>query len=459
MAKILGIRGILLILYKKSGENLEKTIRNTGHFELKLLFVNVSLILFCAFFGRSQESYNQCSQALEICPLVPVQVNNRDANITFCAPCDDNFSTCFTPNNTIWMKFTTNSSGGFTQIDFSNLVFESSPGQDTEAQATILRANAPCDATTYSLQGNCVTNATGNFTLTANLTANTTYYVVANGAKNGPGIAKAAEFSADVLLSGAGVVRPTPTIIADFEGFYCKNQIATFVAHLDNCPDSTEYRWFINDTLVGVTQDSIFQTSVLKNGDVLSVSNSCFTQCTVNPVSSTPPLFVFGFNVDAGPDQQIAYGESVQLAGTTDADVFHWSPAGLVSSPLILDPVAYPEVTTTYYLTGEMNNCLITDAVTVTVGLTLELTNTFTPNEDGNNDTWQIPGLINYPNCFVQIFDRWGQQVYSATGYNDKKAWDGKKSGKELNEGVYYYTIELRDGSEDVLSGYLNLVR
>ncbi|MGV3631924.1 MAG: gliding motility-associated C-terminal domain-containing protein [Bacteroidota bacterium] len=438
---------------------MDQTTRNTGIFIPKKHFVNVSLILFFALFGRAQESYNQCSQALEICPLVPVQVNNIAANITFCTPCDDNFSSCFTPNNTIWMKFTTNSTGGFTQIDFSNLVFESSAGQDTEAQATILRANAPCDATTYSLQGNCITNATGNFTLTANLAANTTYYVVANGAKNGPGITKAAEFTADVFLSGAGVVRITPSIVADFQAFYCKNEIATFVAHLDNCPDSTEYRWFINDTLAGVTQDSVFQTTVLKNGDVLSVSNSCFTQCTVHPVSATPPLFVFDFVLDAGPDFMINYGQSVGLVGTTDATAFHWSPPGLVSNPGILDPVAYPKITTTYYLTGELNGCSKTDAMTVTVGLTLEITNTFTPNDDGSNDTWNIPGLVNYPNCFVQIFDRWGQQVYNATGYNAKKAWDGTKNGKELNEGVYYYTIELRDGSEDVLTGYLNLIR
>ncbi len=438
---------------------MKKTNRNTGFFTPQMLFVNVSLILFSTLFARAQESYNQCSQALEICPGVSFQVNNIDANITFCVPCDDNFSGCFTPNNTIWMKFTTNSNGGFTQVDFSNLVFESAPGQDSEAQATILRANAPCDATTYALQGNCVTNATGNFTLSANLAPNTTYYIAANGAKNGPGITQAAEFTADVLLSGPGVDRIVPLIVADFLGFYCKNEIATFIAHLSNCPDSSEYRWFINDTLVGVTQDSIFQTNVLKNGDVLSVSNSCFSQCPVQPVSVTPPLFVFDFLVDAGPDFKINYGSSVGLVGTTDASSFFWSPASLLSNPSILDPVAYPKETTTYYLTGELNGCTKTDAVTVTVGLTLEVTNTFSPNDDGSNDTWEIPGLLNYPNCFVQIFDRWGQQVYSATGYNEKKAWDGNKSGKAMNEGVYYYTIELRDGSEDVLTGYLNLIR
>ena len=438
---------------------MDKSTINRDIFRIKKHFVNVSLILFWGFFVRAQESYNQCSQALEICPGVPAQVNNIDANVTFCTPCDDNFSTCFTPNNTIWLKFTTNSDGGFTQLDFSNLVFENTPGQDTEAQATIIRANSPCDATTYLMQGNCVTNAAGNFNLSANLLPSTTYYVVLNGARNGPGITQAAEFTVDVLLSGPGVDRIVPSITVDFNASYCYGQIATFTAHLDDCPNSSDYQWFLNGQLIGVTQDSVFQTSVLKNGDVLSVSSSCFTQCPVFPLSATPPLNVLEFNVDAGPDQQIAYGTSAQLSGATDSPVFYWTPGTQLSSTTILNPVASPLSTTTYFLTGEMNGCVITDAVTVTVGLNLEITNTFSPNSDGSNDTWEIPGLLNYPNCFVLIYDRWGQQVFSTTGYNDKKAWDGKKSGKELAEGTYFYVIELRDGSGEKLSGYLNLIR
>ncbi|MCE3295429.1 MAG: hypothetical protein K0R65_1143 [Crocinitomicaceae bacterium] len=438
---------------------MEKTIRNTGISNSKKHFVNVSLILFLAFFGRSQEAYNNCAQALEICPGVPVQVNNIDANATVCVPCEDNFSSCIPPNNSIWMKFRTNAAGGAVQVDFTNPVFQINPGQDVRMQATILFAGAPCDGTTYVIQ-DCFLNAPGNFSLSANLLPLTTYYVAMDGSMNGTGITIPAEFTVDVSLSGPGVEHPaTPSINMDFSGNYCKNQMATFVAHLDNCPDSAAYEWFINDVLVAVTQDSIFQTAVLNNNDVVSVSNSCYGLCTVHPVYATPPLFVFDFVVDAGPDFKINYGTNVGLVGTTDAEDFYWSPPHSLSNPTILDPVAFPTETTTYYLTGELNGCSKTDAMTVTVGVTLEITNTFTPNEDGSNDTWEIPGLLNYPNCFVQIFDRWGQQVYNATGYNEKKAWDGTKSGKKLNEGVYYYTIELRDGSDDVLTGYLNLIR
>ncbi|KKN08105.1 hypothetical protein LCGC14_1060080 [marine sediment metagenome] len=47
----------------------------------------------------------------------------------------------------------------------------------------------------------------------------------------------------------------------------------------------------------------------------------------------------------------------------------------------------------------------------------------FTPNGDGNNDSWVIPGIDNYPNNRVSVFNRWGNLVFEAKGYaND---WDG----------------------------------
>ena len=426
---------------------------------LQLFFVNVSLILFWSSNLLSQSNYNQCSQALEICPNVSFQVNNIGANVTLCAPCDDNFSFCFTPNNTIWLTFRTNSSGGFTQLDFSNLVFEMNAGQDAEVQATIIKAGSPCDGTTYTAQGNCVMDATTDFTLSANLLPSTLYYVVLNGAKNGAGITKAAEFTLDVLLSGPGVDRITPVLTIDYAPLYCKNEASTFVAHLSNCPDSSSYQWFINGILIAETQDSIFETSALSDSDIVTVTNSCFTQCPVIPTVSTPPLPVTEFLVDAGIDQHIVPGEKVLLNGSTDALVFYWSPDIDISSTTILNPVVGPQVTTSYFLTGEMNGCSITDEVVITVDLKLEITNTFSPNNDGKNDTWEIPGLVNYPNCLVQIYDRWGQLVYLTTGYNELKAWDGKKNGKELNEGTYYYSIDLRDDVSDVLTGYVNLIK
>jgi gliding motility-associated-like protein len=81
--------------------------------------------------------------------------------------------------------------------------------------------------------------------------------------------------------------------------------------------------------------------------------------------------------------------------------------------------------------------------------------NTFTPNGDGINDTWNIRFLNNYANCSVDIFTRWGQKVYSSTGY--PIPWDGTYRGAALPTGTYYYIINLKNGLNP-LSGFVAII-
>ncbi|MES2809142.1 MAG: MBG domain-containing protein [Bacteroidota bacterium] len=86
----------------------------------------------------------------------------------------------------------------------------------------------------------------------------------------------------------------------------------------------------------------------------------------------------------------------------------------------------------------------------------LVIPNTFTPNNDGVNDTWKIPALASYPNCFVQVFNRNGIIVHASTGYSTD--WDGTSNGKQLPGGVYYYVIDARFAGMKA-SGYITIVR
>jgi len=82
--------------------------------------------------------------------------------------------------------------------------------------------------------------------------------------------------------------------------------------------------------------------------------------------------------------------------------------------------------------------------------------NTFTPNGDGINDTWDIPSLAGYINCTVNIFNRYGALVYNSTGYPN--AWDGTYNGKRLPVGTYYYVIDLKNGKKPI-SGPVTILR
>ncbi|WP_149304988.1 cadherin domain-containing protein [Pareuzebyella sediminis] len=71
----------------------------------------------------------------------------------------------------------------------------------------------------------------------------------------------------------------------------------------------------------------------------------------------------------------------------------------------------------------------------------------FTPNGDGNNDAWIIPGIDNYPNNTVRVYNRWGHEVYATTSYHND--WEGfyKNRNEKLPSGSYLYVIDLGDGS------------
>jgi gliding motility-associated-like protein len=81
--------------------------------------------------------------------------------------------------------------------------------------------------------------------------------------------------------------------------------------------------------------------------------------------------------------------------------------------------------------------------------------NTFTPNNDGINDTWNIEALETYPLSITQVFNRYGTLIFQSIGYG--KPWDGRQNGKPVPEGTYYYKIDLKNGQ--IFSGWLAILR
>lgn len=130
-----------------------------------------------------------------------------------------------------------------------------------------------------------------------------------------------------------------------------------------------------------------------------------------------------------------------------------------MSNPNVLNPIVTPNQTTVYSLTATENGCTQTDQVTVFLNDSLEIPNTFSPNNDGLNETWVIKGIEKFPNNRVSLYTRWGQEIFSVSNYSSSKAWGGlTRSGSKAAEGVYFYVIDLGDGS-DLINGTLNLIR
>lgn len=99
--------------------------------------------------------------------------------------------------------------------------------------------------------------------------------------------------------------------------------------------------------------------------------------------------------------------------------------------------------------------CTLTDTVHVspTVGCFF-ISNALTPNSDGYNDVWLLGGLEYFPDCVVNVFNRWGQNVYTSVGY--LTPWNGLYKGEMLPVADYYYTIEY-DKTKDPIVGTVTL--
>ena len=164
--------------------------------------------------------------------------------------------------------------------------------------------------------------------------------------------------------------------------------------------------------------------------------------------------------VDAGPSFLVPQGSVFQFRPTVNDSLnvlFNWSPGTNLSSTTVLRPTitANNDATYTLTVTGD-GNCTATDFLTVKIFRPLKIPNAFSPNGDGQNDTWRIDHLADYPGATVNIFNRYGQQVYSSTGYGTP--WDGTIKGKPLPVATYYYIIELKNDFKP-LNGSVTIVR
>lgn len=141
----------------------------------------------------------------------------------------------------------------------------------------------------------------------------------------------------------------------------------------------------------------------------------------------------------------------------TYGSTYLWSPGTYLNSTTSPTPSGTPVDNITYLLTVTSDKgCVDTASVFVKVVRNYIIPNTFTPNTDGQHDTWVIENLVDYPDVRVRVFSRAGQMVFESYGYNTP--WDGKYKGKDCPFGTYYYVIETGGGRKP-RTGYVTIIR
>nr|MDA3912521.1 gliding motility-associated C-terminal domain-containing protein [Bacteroidales bacterium] len=152
--------------------------------------------------------------------------------------------------------------------------------------------------------------------------------------------------------------------------------------------------------------------------------------------------------------------DPIQLE-TVDPDGV-WSGSG-VDNLGLFDPLGagIGEHTISYTIEAQ---CPDTDSIIIIVNPEqipdLNISNVITPNGDGYNDTWKIDGIRAFESVSVNIFNRWGNQIYHFEGtgnayYDATNQWNGKRNGKPLPMGNYVYVLRL---GENTYKGTITLI-
>lgn len=279
------------------------------------------------------------------------------------------------------------------------------------------------------------------------------------------GLCSAGPVVATVTVTRTPTPLPTLAIAVQPGGPVCLGAPLTFsVASVTEAGPAPEYQWQINGNDVNGATGPVFTSTTLREGQTVTLRlrtvNACGQPVTAvsngAPVRIQPPV-----DVDAGPDKEILAGTSVILEGRADGTYpVTWTPAVGLTIPANnpLRPVAAPTVTTTYTLSAGEGGCADSDQVTVTVRPAIRIPNAFTPNGDGRDDTWQIEFIEQYPDNTVNVFNRWGNKVFSATNYSRANEWRGDMNGQPAPVGTYYYVVVTKGPLGKSYSGSITIL-
>jgi len=110
-----------------------------------------------------------------------------------------------------------------------------------------------------------------------------------------------------------------------------------------------------------------------------------------------------------------------------------------------------------FYCGTLYSDTIFVEECPIDTNFTFYIPNSFSPNEDGVNDSFQ-PVFYNITITNAEIYNRWGNLVYE----NKKQfLWDGSYRGIECPEGVYFYKLTYKDVLNNFYkkSGTVSLVR
>lgn len=137
-----------------------------------------------------------------------------------------------------------------------------------------------------------------------------------------------------------------------------------------------------------------------------------------------------------------------KAAADTNSYTYVWDFGDNAAKDYTEQPVHAYSAPGLYPVTLKISNSFgCKDSTVQTVGIfeTFDVPNVFTPNNDGNNDYFQVVSDHNEP-LSIEIYDKYGTLVFKET--SPTISWDGRTdSGVDMNSGIYFYVLKTAGSS------------
>jgi gliding motility-associated-like protein len=237
------------------------------------------------------------------------------------------------------------------------------------------------------------------------------------------------------------IQKPVPTVYLGNDTVLCEGQTLTLNARN---PGDT-YLWDDGATSATITASApgTYAVSVTENG--------CTGTDSIKVSYISAPI---AFSV--GGDTTFCSGGRLLLEAYQPNVYSVWN-TGSTSSYIYVEQSGE-------YIVLDSNKCgMATDSINITVencSCKAVIPTAFSPNGDGINDTYGAYAPCIPINFLLEIFDRWGQKLFSSTAITDR--WDGTYKNKGQPLGVYAYTMRYTDPYTDLSyfqSGNVTLLR
>lgn len=230
------------------------------------------------------------------------------------------------------------------------------------------------------------------------------------------------------------IVFELPNIETEFDTQYCLNffpePLVLDAGVTGDLPNNYFYLWSTSETTSSIAVNTPGTYSVR-----VSNTNGCYKDRSITVVPSNIATIEDIDVVDASQNNKI----SVFVSGEGDYEYALDSSVGPYQDSNTFENVQ-PGLYTVYV--RDKNNCGVVENLVSVIGFP----KFFTPNNDNNNDYWQVYGITSQfqANTSIFIFDRYGKLLTELNPLG--QGWDGTYNGVKMPTADYWFKVSLEDG-------------